>query len=350
MTSPSLPKTMRAWQYTSTRGGLDKNLHLNTSAPLPKPKSDQHLIRVIAAALNPIDYKPAELTLVKAVAIPNPATPGIDFAGEIVTPAPSSDLKAGQIVYGAAGNTPLAGGAIAEYAVAKTTTVVPLTEGLKPAEGASIPVAGLTAYQSILHHAKSGDKVFINGGSGGTGVFGLQIAKAAGLHVTTTCSTGNVDFVKSLGADKVVDYRSEDVVEALKTIAQERKFDHVVDNIGSNEELIWRNQEYMKANGVYVIVGGGATTRSLVAGLKRKLWPGFLGGLKGKVVGFWPDPNTKDLAKIGEWMAEGKVKPIFDQRFPFEDAPKAIERLKTSRAKGKIIIDVGEEGSKMISA
>lgn len=341
MASPFPPSTIRAWQYSSTKGGLDKNLKINPSAPLPKPNPDQHLVQVIATALNPVDYKPAEIPLVGRLIVHKPATPCIDFAGCIVTPATGSPFKRGQLVFGAAGTSPLAGGALSELTLTKKENTVALPDGVDPIDAATIGVAGLTAYQSIVPNVKKGDYIFINGGSGGTGVFGIQIAKAVGCHVTTTCSTANVELCKSLGAEEVVDYRKQSVVKALK--ASGRKFDHVVDNVGSDFRLYYRCHEYTKPGAVYVMVGGTPSLGFAVDMLKVKLWPDFLGGGKRKFSGFFPKPKHEDLEQIGTWMMEGKVKPIIDQKFPFEQAPKAFEKSKTGRAKGKIVVDVASE-------
>ena len=338
---------MRAWQYSSTKGGLEKNLKINPSAPLPKPKSGQHLIRVIATALNPVDYKPAEVPGVTRFAITKPATPGIDFAGSIVRPASGSPLKAGQLVFGCSGNSPLAGGALSEFNVSGTNSTVALPDEVDPVDAATIGIAGLTAYQSIVPHIKKGDKVFINGGSGGTGVFGIQFVKVMGCHVTTTCSTANVELCKSLGADVVVDYKKESVIEALRASGQ--KFDHAVDNVGTSKELIWHCHEFMQSGAIYVLVGGEPSLANLADVLKRTVLPGFLGGLKGKVVGFWPQQKPEDLQQIGEWMKTGRVKSVIDQRFSFDQAPLAFEKLKTGRAKGKIVIDVVSETHKKVS-
>ena len=332
---------MRAWQYSSTKGGLEKNLKINPSAPLPKPKPDQHLVQIIATALNPVDYKPAEIPGVARFAITKPATPGIDFAGSIVKPALGSPLKAGQLVFGLSGSSPLAGGALSEFSVSGIKATAALPNSVDLVDAATVGVAALTAYQSIVPRVKQGDRIFINGGSGGTGVFGIQFAKAVGCHITTTCSAANVEFCKSLGADSVVDYKKESVLEALK--ASGHKFDHAVDNVGTDKDLLWNCQEFMQPGAVYVVVGGEPTLDGLADALKRKLWPGFLGGVKGKVEGFWPQQKAEDLEQIGEWMNAGKVKAVIDQKFLFEQAPQAFEKLRTGRAKGKIVIDVASE-------
>jgi NADPH:quinone reductase-like Zn-dependent oxidoreductase len=296
---------------------------------------------VIATALNPVDYKPAEIPLIGRLIVPKPATPGIDFAGCIVTPASGSSLKRGQLFFGVAGVTYLAGGALSEFALTEKASAVALPDGVDPIDAATIGVAGLTAYQTIVPNVKKGDKVFINGGSGGTGVFGIQIAKAVGCYVATTCSTANVELCKSLGADEVVDYKKQSVVEALK--ASGHRYDHVVDNVGADTTLYWRCHEYTTPRAVYVMVAGTPSLGFAAAVLKMKLWPGFLGGGKRKYESFFAKPKCEDLEQIGTWMKEGKVKPIIDQKFPFEKAPKAFEKLKTGRARGKIVVDIASE-------
>jgi NADPH:quinone reductase-like Zn-dependent oxidoreductase len=336
----SLPSTMRVWQYASTKGGLEKNLKLNAAAPLPKPKPSQHLVKVIATALNPVDYKPAEVPVVNRIILPKFATPGIDFAGCIVTPAKDSDLKTEQLIFGACGTSPFSGGGLAEYAIVESSHATIIPEGVSPIDVATVAVAGMTAYQSIVPRVKTGDRIFINGGSGGVGMFGIQMAKAAGCHVTTVCSTANISFVKELGADEVIDYKTTNVVDAL--VASGKKFDHAVDNVGKDKEIFWRSHEYLKAGAAIVVVGGEPTIDGIMDTIKRKLLPTFLGGIKGKIEGFWPSPKKADLDQIGLWIKEGKVTIVYDEKFRFEDAPKAIERLKTGRARGKIVVEVGQ--------
>lgn len=335
---------MRAWQYSSTKGGLEKCLHLNTSAPVPQPSTKYHLVQVIATALNPIDYKPAEIGLISRIAIRKPAIPCIDVAGYVVRPAPGSSLKPGQIILGGAGTNMLAGGGLAEYAVVQESYLIPCPEGLDPVQASMFLVAGLTAYQSIVPHVKPGSKVFINGGSGGTGVFAIQIAKAVGCTVTTTCSGANVELCKSLGADHVIDYRKENVVEALKAIDQ--NFDHVVDNIGANWDLYWKCHEYTRPGAIFVVVGATISWAYIMDSLKRRLLPVFLGGGKRKSVGLFAAPKREEMEKVANWMADGTIKPVMDELFPFERAPDAFKKLKTGRAKGKIVVEVSTDGFK----
>jgi len=344
MTTTFPPSAIKTWQYISTKGGLEKNLTLNTSNPLPKPKDNQHLIQVIATALNPVDYKVVELPLAGRflVSSSKPATPCNDVAGRIVTPAAGSPFKRGDLVFGASGSSPFAGSGLSQFTLCEKNYLVAVPEGVSLADAAATPVAGLTAYQTIVPRVKKGDKIFINGGSGGTGVFGIQIAKAVGCHVTISCSTPNVELCKSLGADEVVDYKKGSVAKALK--ASGVKFDHVVDNVGGGDlELYWKSHEYTKPEAVYILVAGALSLGHAIEMLKVKTIPSFLGGGKRKLEGFFATPNQDHLTQIGAWMAEGKVRAVIDSKFSFEDAPKAFERLKTGRARGKIVVDVALE-------
>lgn len=325
----------------STKGGIEENLHINSSAPLPKPKPTQSLVQVIAIALNPVDYKPAEVALVSRIAITKPATPGIDFAGCVVTPATGSAFKRGQLVYGVSGTNPLAAGALREFTLTEKECMLAVPDGVDLIDAATIGTAGITAYQSIVPRVKKGDRVFINGGSGGTGVFAIQIAKAVGCHVTTTCSTANMDLCRSLGADEVVDYKKNNVVTALK--AGGHMFDHVVDNVGANNDLYWQCHEYTRPGAMYIMVGGAPTLAALATTIMMRVLPGFLGGGKRQLMGFWPKQNIHDIEQIVMWMKEGQVKAVVDQKFPFEEAPEAFQKLKSGRAKGKIVIDVASE-------
>ncbi|MCJ1336113.1 hypothetical protein MMC09_001389 [Bachmanniomyces sp. S44760] len=341
MTKAFPPETMRAWQYESVTGGLEKNLKLNASAPLPTPKPNQHLVQTIATALNPVDYKPAEVPLAGRMLVPKQATPGIDFAGRIVTPATDSDLKRGQLVFGMAGTTPFAGGALREFTVTDPEGTAPLPDGLDPTDAATIGVAGLTAYQTIVPKAKKGDKIFINGGSGGTGIFGIQIAKAVGCYVVTSCSTPNVEFCRSLGADEVIDYKKDNVVEALTK--GEGMYDRIIDNVGGDTSLYLQCHKFTNPKAEYVGVGGSPSLSTIGQMLRMNFQPGFLGGAKRARVGFFAKHSRADLDQIGAWMKEGKVRAVIDHKFTFEQAPEAFKQLKTGRTKGKIVVDVASE-------
>lgn len=367
---PVVPATMRAWQYTHTHGGLEKNLVLNDTTPLPAHwrdakalGRDEVLVQVLAASLNPVDYKVPELPVVGRVAVKKPASPGQDFAGRVVASGAGADSQApapSALVFGRI-HGPSQHGTLAEYTVARRQALAVLPEGVGVQDAAGVGTAGLTAYQAIVPNVKKGQgsRVFINGGSGGTGVFGIQIAKALGCYVVTSCSGRNADLCKSLGADEVVDYTSEDVVEALRkkavsttststsggapSPAKQGKFDLIVDNVGSHAALYWHCHDFTTPEAKYVQVGVEISLSSMLGLATKTLWPRFLGGGKRRYSFLNTYGDTKQLEEVGQWMREGKVKAVTEEVFRMEDAPKAFERLKTKHAKGKVVVAVSED-------
>jgi NADPH:quinone reductase-like Zn-dependent oxidoreductase len=186
-----LPATMRAWQWSTCSTTLEDAIELIESAPLPTAKrslvSGESLVKVYAAALNQVDYKLAELPVVGRMAIPKPATPGLDFAGKVVQVGPGCDVKVGQMVFGKL-EPKQQFGTLGEYIIGSKAGTVPIPDGVSAEQAATLGVCGLVTYQCLAPNVKAGDRVFINGGSGGTGTFAIQIAKALGCYVTTTCS------------------------------------------------------------------------------------------------------------------------------------------------------------------
>lgn len=348
--SPLIPATMKAWQFSHTAGGIEKNLKLNNAAPLPPNANslaaDQVLVQVLSASLNPVDYKFAQIPVLGNLIIKKPASPALDFAGRVVASGPNSnkvsteDLNPGQLVFGKLSG-PSQYGTLAEYTIAPRSGCVPVPQGMSFDDAACIGTAALTAYQCIVPNTKSGDRVFINGGSGGVGSFGIQLAKVKGCHVTTSCSSVNVELCKSLGADQVIDYRSKNVVAELKKM---QKFDLVVDNVGTPSELYWQAHDFTNAGTKYVQVGGGLSLGEIYNLLSRMMWPGFLGGGKRPFEFLGLENNYEQSKEIAGWMAQGKVKALIDEVYGMEDKGpvRAFERLKTGRAKGKIIVRVAE--------
>jgi alkaline phosphatase D len=202
----------------------------------------------------------------------------------------------------------------------------------------------MSRYQAIAPNVKSGDKVFINGGSGGTGVYGIQIAKALGCHVTTTCSTPNVDLCKSLGADEVIDYKTTDVIDNLSSKGQ--IFSLVVDNVGTPPNLYKAASAFLTPTGKFIQIGSAMSVGSIKTVGSNMLLPSFLGGGKNSYQMLMAKPSADALRQLGEWMKEGKVKGVVDTLFDWEDAPKAFEKLKTGRARGKIVIKVPQGKAK----
>ena len=348
--SPSIPPTMKAWQFSQTTGGLERNLKLNNSASLP-PKAhslapDKVLVQILSTALNPIDFKLAELPLVGGLAIKKPSSPAFDYSGRVVAAGPNSkkiapdDLKPGQMVFGRL-DGPTQYGTLAEYAIAPRAGCVPLPQGVSPDDAASLGTAALTAYQSIAPNVRSGDRVFINGGSGGVGSIGIQIAKIKGCHVVTSCSTANVELCKSLGADDVIDYKTQDVVAVLQKMP---KFDLVTDNVGTPADLYWSAHRFTKTGTKYVQVGAGMDFAAFYGLFSRMIWPAFLGGGKRSFSFMGVANNHGHLLEIAGWMADGRVKALIDEVYGMDDKGpvRAFEKLKTGRVKGKLVVRVSE--------
>ena len=333
---------MYAWQFKTAKGGLEKNLYL-PQAGVPKPHitEDQILVEVHSAALNPADYKVPELGLVSRALIPSPSIPGMDFCGTVCEIGSKvTAYRVGAMVFGTV-NEPLGHGSLGQFIAVSQEMLATVPTGAKVDDMAGVGVAGLTAYQSIVPHVKKGDKVFINGGSGGTGMFGIQIAKALGCYVETTCSTANVELCRGLGADEVIDYKTTDVVDTLKKKGQ--VFSLVVDNVGSPSNLYTSCHEFVVQNGHFVQVGAEMGVSSAMQHASNALLPGILGGGKRKYQFLMLKTKHKDLAQLAQWVGEGKVKPVTDSVWEYDDLPKAFERLKTHRAKGKVVVHVKKD-------
>lgn len=352
MASTKIPRTMRAWQFASTTPTLESQLKLNT-IPLPPTATtlapDTILVRVLAAALNPVDYKFPEIPLLGRLITGSPSIPSIDFAGQVVSSGPntkkitSQDLKEGQLVYGRL-DTPSKYGTLAEYTIAPRAGCVPIPPGVGVIDAACAASTALTAYQCIIPKIKgnSGERVFINGGSGGCGTYGIQIAKAAGCYVATSCSGKNVELCKSLGADHIIDYTTTDIIPALQKL---ERFDLVVDNVGLPSHLYWSSPSFTTPSAPYVQTGAPAINFSFVlSNMSKTLWPGWMGGGQRPWEFLGLKSKVEDYAAIGKWMSEGKVKSVVDEVFGMEEKGpvRAFGKLRTGRARGKIVVKVAE--------
>ncbi|KAJ4378042.1 hypothetical protein N0V83_000872 [Neocucurbitaria cava] len=333
-------QTMKAWQYNSTKGGIEKHLKINNAAPLPTITDNELLIQVHAVGINPFDHKVPESGMPMRLLGSN-LTPCVDFCGKVVKVGTKvDDLEVDKWVFGAK-MAALNHGALAQYVAVPRQMVAGLPEGVKVEDAAGVGIVGLTAVQTTKPNVKKGDKVFINGGSGGTGVFGIQVAKALGCHVTTTCSTPNVELCKSLGADEVIDYKKDDIVQTLASKGP--TFSLVVDNVGKPANLYTRASSFLLPQGKFVQVGSNPNLGGIAQISRNMLLPGFLGGGMHSYQVFFAKKAVHDLEQLRDWMKEGKVKGVTDSVWEWEDAPKAFEKLKTGRARGKIIIKVKQE-------
>ena len=360
--SSSLPATMKAIQYSSTRDGFLPSLRFNTSAPLPPTAHslapNTILVQVLTASINPAEYKFLSIPFVETFFVKPDTTPGMDFAGKCVasnlsSPPASTDPKVGDLVFGRLAG-PLAAriGSLAEYTVVPRSSCVRLPGSVKVDEAAGVGTAGLTAYQSLVPYLPPAPatsqppakpkKVFINGGSGGVGTYGIQIAKAMGSYVVTSCSTSNIALCKDLGADHVIDYKTQDVLAELIKVGG---FDLVVDNVQVPRVLYWRSHLFMDVrDGRWMQVASEPAVSDAVFLYKRMWWPALLGGGKVKFGFLWLKNRPEDLMQIAEWMADGKLRGVVEGRFKFDldGVKEAYERLMTGRARGKVLVEVGK--------
>ncbi|KAI9151443.1 Zinc-type alcohol dehydrogenase-like protein [Paramyrothecium foliicola] len=336
-----MSETMRAWQCAAP-GPLSQVMKLVDTIPQPSAqqlKSGQILVRVASASLNPADYKIIEIGLAGRAMVPWPKTLAMDLAGYATAVGPDvTDVKEGDAIMGRL--NPMKGaGALCEYVVLDREGYSKISAKLDIAQVAGAPTAALTEYQTIAPHVKPGDKVFINGGSGGIGTFGIQIAKNLGCHVTTTCSTQKVSLCKELGADEVIDYKNQDVLERLKEVGPE--FAVFIDNVGNNFEALYKESDkFLRPGGQYTIIGVPMSLGVIKGLLSASLWPSFLGGGKRKFSVFMTKPSHEDMVRVADWMGEGKLKTVVDSTYQFEDALKAFDRLKTGSCHGKVLVNV----------
>ncbi|KAF2443954.1 putative zinc alcohol dehydrogenase [Karstenula rhodostoma CBS 690.94] len=343
--------TMQAWQYTTRNHPFESNLTLNKVPKLRAPskstsdKTPSILVRVYAASINPADHKVPLTPIVGYFINSKPATPGLDYAGvvETVPAGCPTTLKPGDKVLGRH-EWPYQHGALAEYVLGQPNGLVKLPDGLSFVQGAAIGTAALSALQPLeLANIKAGDSVFINGGSGGVGSFTLQIAKLLGAaHVTVTCGPANVDRMKALGADEVINYREADVVDVLKATAKDtgRFYDIVIENVGAIDTVYENCHHFVRPGGIFVQVSG--TNILFIA--KRMVLPGFLSGGKRKFSSYLAYNTPDQLQRIAEWANEGKLRVEIDEEFAFENVKEAFAKLRGGRAQGKIVVRVPREG------
>ncbi|KAF2187561.1 reticulon-4-interacting protein 1, mitochondrial precursor [Zopfia rhizophila CBS 207.26] len=331
-----------AWEpFPRYAGPIEKSLFLlDSGIPKRKATASEVLVEVYSTALNPIDYKILELGIVKKMIFRSPVTPGLDVCGPVVEIGSKVDsFRIGDIVYGSC-NGVFGHGALAQFAPVPKDALALVPKGLKADDMVSIATVGMTTYQGLKPHIKAGDRIFINGGSGGTGVVSIQIAKALGCHVTTSCSAANVGLCKSLGADEVLDYKSAGIIEQLKGKGQ--IFDLILDNVGSPFNLYRVSHTFIVPDGNFIQVGMGMSLSAIRQLIGNMMLPGFLGGGKRKYVLVTAKANSADVDQLAEWMEEGKIRAVIDSTFEFNATPKAFERLKMGRARGKVVVHVKE--------
>jgi NADPH:quinone reductase-like Zn-dependent oxidoreductase len=286
---------------------------------IPEPAEDELLVRVHAVGVNPVDWKIREGYTKSRFTVPMPAIVGGDVSGVVEkVGAQASGFKKGDAVYAMLGLL----GAYAQYVTVKPELVALKPKTMDHLHAASVPLAALTAWQGLFDNAGlvAGQRVLVHAAAGGVGGFAVQFAHWKGAHVAGTSSPANADFVRGLGADEVIDYRTERFEE------RGRDFDVVVDLIGKDTSE--RSVAVLKPGGTLVqIVPGTPKADELAAEAKVK------------TARMQVKPNGDQLRQIAELIDGGKVKTTLAHVFPLAEAGKAQEQSKTGHTRGKIVLD-----------
>ncbi|OQU98137.1 hypothetical protein CLAIMM_03962 [Cladophialophora immunda] len=338
MSASRLPSTMRALLHNQKKQTL-----AIASTPLPSPSSTQYLVKPHAAALTAGELlwpRPEELTI---------STPGVEFVAQVVeSPSSSSKFKPGDEVYGRV--TYPQAGAAREYSISDDSELALRPKNLSINEAATMPVGALTAWQALFEqfelappasdsaraHTGQQQRILITNASGGVGIWAVQLAKLINLYVVGTTGPNNLDFVRSLGADEVLDYRTTNIRSWAEEDPAARKVDFVFDCIGlSSLEQAWHA----------VKQGGQVLTIVPPADMQWKFVLDRPEGVDESVTGkfFVMHPSGEQLGKITELAEQGKVRAVVDSVFKLDEFEKAFERLGSGRTRGKVVLRLDDE-------
>ena len=316
---------MKAWLW-ERYGGADA-LRL-ADVPQPVPGPSEALVRVLGASVNAADWhsmrgRPLFSRLTLGLLRPKHQSLGVDVAGRVESLGPQvTDVQVGDEVYG---NLLEHGyGGFAEYVAVPIDVLHPKPSSLSFTEAAAVPMSGVTALQGLKHHGSidSSQRVLINGGSGGVGTFAVQIAKTFGPSLTVVTSTQNVDLVRALGADEVIDYTTTDFAR------RGERYDLILDTVGNRSVADLRGS----------LAGGGKAAVTGFTDMTHMLSTSFRGGKT--ITQVSAHVSSEDLGQLVRLVEAGKVRPIIDRTVPFVEVPEAITYVEQGHARGKVVIDL----------
>jgi len=296
----------------------------------PTAADNQVLLRVCAASLNPLDWHymrgtPYVVRIIAGLSKPKVTGLGVDVAGQVEAVGESvTQFKPGDHVFGTCH------GAFAEYVCTSPAELVVKPANVTFEQAASAPIAAFTALQGLRKgQIQAGQKVLVNGAAGGVGTFAVQIAKSVGADVTGVCSTRNMDMVRSIGADRVIDYTRDDFTRG------DNRYDLLFDTVG-NHELTARRR-VLNPNGICIMAGGpsGRWKMGLATAIRALVLSKF--GSR-RLIGFLARANPQDLATIRDLLHSRKVTPVIDRTYPLSEVPAAIRYLEEGHARGKVVI------------
>jgi len=315
-------------------------------AEVPTPEINEYevLAEIHAASINPIDFKIRDGKVKMLLKYEMPLILGNDFSG-VITKVGSkvTRFKVGDEIYARPRKNKI--GTFAEYIAIHEDDIALKPKNLSFEEAASIPLVGLTSYQALhdIMQLQKGQKILIHAGSGGVGTFAIQLAKIMGATVTTTASEAGTNLVTSLGADQIINYKTEKFEDILKN------YDAVFDTIGG--ATLEKSFNIIKSGGNIVSVSGMPNARfgkefgsgffkTLLFSLASKKLTALEKKHNAQYSFLFMKPSGDQLRTIANYIEAGKIKPVIDRVFPFEDAQKAMEYSESGRAKGKIIVKI----------
>lgn len=285
----------------------------------PAPKGGEVLIRVRVAGVNPIDWKLRAGYVRQYIPVTLPATPGLDVAGTVEAIGEGvTGFDVGDKVFGRGAGT------YADFAVAPVATIAHIPDGVSFEQAATLHVGGVTAWLALFDsaHLEAGQRLLVQGGAGGVGSIAVQLGHWKGAHVIATASTANVDFVRSIGADEVIDYTAVNVEDAVHDV------DVVVDTVGG--EVTAQSWSVLKPGGILVTVVGMADAETAAAR-----------GVRTEAVSH-PTETRPILEELGKLVASGALKPEIQQVFPLEQAVQAQAASETGHGRGRILLKVAD--------
>ena len=300
----------------------------------PVPKDNEVLIEVRAASVNPLDWHfmrgtPYFVRILAGLRKPKITRLGVDVAGQVEAVGRNvTQFKPGDAVFGSCR------GAFAEYVCTSESTLVMKPDNVTFEQAASAPVPAFTVLQGLRDKGQiqPGQKVLINGAAGGVGTFAVQIAKSFGADVTGVCSTRNVDMVRSIGADRVIDYTREDFTKSGQ------RYDLIFDSVGNHSLLACRR--VLNPKGIYIAVGGPSgrwMIGPLASGITAPVLSRFVSQKLAMVLA---KPSKEDLTIMHQLMKTGKVTSVIDKRYRLSEVPEAIRYLEEGHARGKVVINL----------
>jgi len=305
--------------------GGSEVIEINQSTPAPNdPSAGKVLVKVKAAGVNPSDWKFRDGIFQQMMPIKFPSTLGWDFSGVVEKVGEGvADLKQGSEVYGQAAEITGGSGAFAEMALANTDHIAHKPKSLSYDEAAGLPLVGVCASQALVEFIglQIGQKILIHGGAGGIGSIAIQLARSRAAYITTTVSTNDKQFVKELGADEVIDYKTQTFEEFLPPV-----FDAVFDTVGG--ETYSRSFKVLKKGSGMIV--------SMLEQPDQELMRRY----SAKAVFFVAEVNRERLTKLAQWVDQNNIRVNVEKTFPLEEAAKALDYQKDEHPRGKVVLTV----------